>query len=322
MKGIITRVVAISAAASLLLSIGIATTQAQTDTGNGFRISPVKSELVIEKGKSTNLDITIENPTDAATIARPIVNNFVASANEDGEARIILDENAPAPKNDFRKLVGQIADLNLGPREKKDISVKISIPTDASSGGYYGTVRFVPTVVNNAGNVSLTASVGTIVLVTVPGNLTERVDLLKLGAGQNGKFKSFITNGNVDVIVRLQNKGDIHVQPFGKVNVKDAFGKTVHEFELNKNRASILPGTVRKYNETLNKKSERLGRYTVTANIGYSQGSGNIITARATYWYVPTWAVYVLMVLLVLIVAGVYVLSRKLRGSGNHRAKR
>ena len=278
--------------------------QSNGESGNGFRISPVRSELIIEKGRSSTLTITVENPTSSPIIARPVVNDFVASAQEDGEPRLILDENVPAPKNSFKTLVGKLDDINLGPEEKKDIDVKVTIPTAASAGGYYGAIRFIPTDVNNDGNVSLTASVGTITLVRVPGDLKEQLNLLQFGAGREGKFKSFFTNGDVDVLTRIDNAGDIHLQPFGKVQVKNMFGKVVKDYEFNKNQANILPGSIRKFQDPIGKPSGGLGRYTIEANLGYKQGSGDILTAKASFWYVPVWALVVLGLLLLAIIGG------------------
>lgn len=287
-------------------------------SGNGFRISPVRSELSVEKGKKGTIAITIENPTDFATTARPVVNDFIASDKEDGEPRLILDNNVASPKNSFKSLVGVMSDVSLGPREKKDISVVVSVPSDASAGGYYGAVRFVPTQTANGGNVTLTASVGTIVLVTVPGNLTQKLNLVQFGAVQNDKFKGFITKGDVAIGARLKNAGDIHLQPFGKVAVKNMFGKTVKEYEINATSANVLPGSTRKYVDKID-NSRWFGRYTITANIGYAQGSGDLITAKASFWYVPTWALYVFAVLAAVIVGGVYFLVRKFTGGGRHK---
>lgn len=318
MKLPVLRRVAVGTGVFALISAFIAVpVLAQTQqSGNGFRISPVRSEFTIEKGKSEVLNMTLENPADAPTTARAIVNDFIASDKEDGEPRLILDENAEAPKNSFKTLVQPIADVQLGPREKKEITVTIRIPENANAGGYYGAVRFAPaTQDSGSGNVGLTASVGSIVLVRVPGNLIERLDLLELTAGQNGKPKSLINSGEVSVITRLKNEGDIHVKPFGKITVKNMFGKVVYEGEFNvgdteDSRANILPGSTRKFENSLGKQN-LIGRYTIEANLGFSQGSGDIISAKTSFWYLPLWTVIALVLVVVIIVGGGYFLYRR-----------
>lgn len=304
-------------AALLLMLTAIAGTsiaQVATGGGNGFRISPVRSEFTIEKGGSQQLTVSVENPTDSNVLAQPIVNDFISSNNETGEPRLILDDSVPAPKNSFKKLVETPAEIQLGPREKKDIVVTIRVPDNANAGGYYGAIRFVPAAAPGNGNVGLTASVGTIVLVRVPGNLTERLDLIELTSAQNGKPKSFFTGGDVSVISRLKNSGDIHLQPFGKVQVKNMFGSVVHEYEYNNTepRANILPDSIRKFEDSLNKPSQGwLGRYTVTANLGISQGSGDLISASTAFWYMPLWSLAVLGVVILGLAVGGYALYKR-----------
>lgn len=319
------------AALVTVFAVGFATVTAQNQSGNGFRIAPVRSEHVIEKGKSETLTITVENPSDGAVNARGIANDFVASDDESGQPRLLLDESSPSPKNSFKSLVSGLSELALGPREKKDVTVTITVPEDANAGGYYGAVRFEPQLTGGTSNtnVGLTASVGTIVLVRVPGDLTERLDLVQLSAAtktkdQDGKdqynSKSFFTSGDVGIMTRLKNSGDIHVQPYGKVLVKNMFGKTVHEFEFNdaNPRANVLPDSIRKFGDDV-PKQKWFGRYTIEANLGYSTGGGELITARASFWYIPTAALLAIIIGILAIVGGVYWMIRKQKARKQHK---
>lgn len=328
------RSIAILAMLTLAIAQGPALLFAQTTTGagNGFKIFRVRHETTIEKGKSETVAIGVENPTGETIIARPVVNDFVSSDKEDGEPRLILDENAPAPKNSFKELISPMTDVQLGPREKKDISVTINVPADANSGGYYGAVRMVPTAVPGAGNVGLTASVGTIFLVRVPGDLTERLDLVQLSAaqktGQEGenayKARSFFTSGDVAVLTRLKNSGDIHLQPFGRVQIRNTFGKVVHEYEFNNSdaqvnsRSNILPDATRRFTDDVNGK-KWFGRYTIESNLGYSQGGGELVTSKATFWYIPALALYVIIALVLAAVGFVYWMIRKTKAKRQHK---
>jgi hypothetical protein len=310
-RTLLRRVVAAGIAGFSIAIFTAVPTLAQTRSGNGFRISPVRSEYTIEKGHGETLNITIENPSDAPTRARGVVNDFVASDKEDGEPRLILDENAAAPRNSFKSLVGTIPEVDLAGKQKKDIQVAINVPSDANAGGYYGAIRFVPINAQGQeqGNVGLTASVGTIVLVRVPGNLKERLDLVQLSAAQNGKTKNFFTSGNLQVVTRLKNEGDIHVKPFGRVIVKDIFGHTVSSQEFNSgkdpdSRANILPASTRRFTDNLPKR-KWLGRYTIEANLGYTQGSGELISAKSTFWYMPLWSLIALLILILVVVGGI-----------------
>jgi hypothetical protein len=313
-RGLVAVAAVLLVALPSLQSVGAQSNSSSGGVANGFRVSPVRSEVTVDKGKNTTVTITVENPTNVATVAQPVVNDFIASDDESGTPRLILDSNVSAPKNSFKKLVGDLPKIPLGSREKKDINVKVAIPSSASAGGYYGAIRFVPSGTEQNGNVGLTASVGTIVLVTVPGDLKERLDLAQLSASQDGKTKGFITSGDVSVLTRLNNTGDIHVRPFGRVNVKNMFGSTVASYELNDKepRSNILPGSTRKFEDKLPKDIKWFGRYTIQTNLGYSQGGGELIIANATFWYMPTWTIYATLILMLAIAGGGYFLYRKL----------
>lgn len=299
----------------LVLLILIATygsVSAQSSVANGFRISPVRSELTINKGAKSKISITIENPTSVPTTARLVINDFIASEDESGQPRLILDDNAPLPKNSFKFLVNKIPDINLGPKENKTFDVTVSVPADANSGGYYGAIRFVP-IADQKSNVGLTASVGTIVLVTVPGNLKQQLKLTQLSAASpDGKASSFMFKGDVSVLTRLENTGDIHVKPYGKVIVKDLFGKEVASYEFNNTepRANILPGSTRKFVDKLPKR-KWLGRYTIESSLAYSQGGGDLVLGKANFWYLPLWSVVALVVLVLLVVGLTFWIIKK-----------
>lgn len=292
-----------------------AQTSSQNQAVNGFRISPIRSELTIEKGKSQTITIGVENPTTSPSTVKAIINDFVAGSDESGQPKLILDDKAPKPKNDFSKLVGDIPNLSLKGNERKTVDVKISVPADATPGGYYGAIRFAPAGSTGPGNVGLVASVGSLVLVTVPGNLTERMNLIQISASQNDKAKSFMTSGDVSVLIRLKNTGDIHVKPFGRVSVKNMFGKEVASYEVNNTdpRSNVLPDSIRAFTNPLPKGKKWFGRYTVEANIGYNQGSGDVLYAKASFWYLPTWFLYAFVIAIVALVAGGYFFVRRIR---------
>lgn len=311
MKNIIRRSLLMIMSLAALTGLSFPAVLAQTGQtgGNGFRISPVRAEYTIDKGKSEVMTVTVENPTDFAITAKPRVTDFLASDNETGEARPILDDTAPKPKNSITDLIETPDPIELSPKQKQDIPITIRVPENANSGGYYGVILFEPAVINTEGNVGLSASTGPIVLVRVPGDLTERLDLLELSAAQGDKAKSFFTSGDVSALIRLKNTGDIHVKPFGRVQVKSMFGKVVADYELNSvdPRANILPDSTRRFIDPIKKPGRGwIGRYTIEANLGYNQGTGDLITARTTFWYIPSWAIIVLLLLLVAIAGGIF----------------
>lgn len=313
------RLLAVFAVLVLVYPLGASAQTAKAPVGNGFRITPVRQPFVIEKGTSKTFTIGITNPSDMPLTARPIVNDFLPSEDEGGEPRLILDADTVLPRHDFKSLVSPLEDIVIPPRQEKRIDVTISVPSYAEAGGYYGAIRFVPVIPTEEGrNVALTASIGTIVLVTVPGELRQQLDLVQFSAAQGKTARGFLVGGDVSVLTRLKNSGNIHVQPFGKVQVVNMFGKTVHEYEFNQadtsgERSSVLPDSIRKFVDDLPKEKKLLGRYTIKMNLTYTTGGGEIISANSTFWYFPTAVFFGLLLLLLVIVVAINFLVYRFR---------
>lgn len=298
---------------------------ATTGSPNGFTISPVITEVTINKGASYTVPITIQNPTAVTSTAVGIVNDFVASANENGEPSIIVNESAPLPANNFKSLVGTVPSVTLSPNEQKTINVTLSVPQGANPGGYYGTIRFAAQSSGSPqGNIGLTASVGTLFLVTVPGNLTEKINIAQLSAANSaGTPRSFFSSGAVSVISRLQNAGNIHTQPFGSFEIKNMFGHIVTTGQVNNTtpRANVLPNSIRKFVNPLPSNLHLLGYYTITETITYGTGGGNILIAKASFWYIPNWLLILLIIVVVLIVVLAYTMFRKMKHRSGHKIR-
>lgn len=309
---------------AVVLTIG-AVANAQTpgaSSGSGYRVSPVREEKTIERGTSTKTTIFVENTTSAAIETKAVINNFVADG-ETGQPKVDL-ENKLVISNDFRSLVSPIPNFTIQPKQKIAIPVTLNVSSSSSPGGYYGAIRFTP-VSEEAGDakVSLTASVGTIFLIKVPGQLNETLSLQEFSVANNGNKGTFFVNASdgLKSIIRIKNSGNIHSKPFGKVQVLKG-DKVVEEFELTnpgQETGNILPGQTRAYENKL-KNTKWLGKYKITANLSYGDG-GNVITSTKTFWVVPVWVPIVFIALVAFLVFGAIYLLSKRRRSGSTKSK-
>ncbi len=286
---------------SLLAPIFTSPTLAATNSsGNGFRISPPLYELTVPRGTSQTVSLFVENLANSQVSARATVNDFVAGNQENGQPQLILNPNQSAPENSFKNLVVPVPDTPIAPLERKEIKVTLKVPANATPGGYYGAIRFQPVYTNSGTpNVSLTASVGTLFLITVPGNLTQKLTVASFHAAKNGKTGTLFNSGPITLETRLDNVGNIHVQPFGKIIIKNTFGKVVYTTELNNTdpRGNVLPNSIRKFENPINLK-HMFGRYTAEGNLAYGD-NGNILTVKTTFYVIP----YVLIIIIILVLA-------------------
>jgi hypothetical protein len=274
---------------------------------NGLLVSPVVEETMIGKGEILPVQMAIENPTNSTVTLKATVNDFIASSNESGTPDILLNNNSktPLPLNNFESLVEPISNITLNPHQRLYFNVYIGVPTSAASGGYYGLIRFENVNLTNTANVGEIASTGTLFLITVPGNLIQKINLVQFAVEQNNQPTSFVNSGNLQIVTRLDNVGNIHLQPFGTIEVKSMFGKDVALVQFNGTLGNILPDSIRKFAYDLPKK-HYLGHYTVTASIAWQKGSSNIINVQTGFWYVPIWVIIVIILIIALIVLTVW----------------
>jgi hypothetical protein len=296
----------------ILMSGSILPASAATSFDDGFTVSPVRNILSISRGQTGIVQVTVENPSNSPVTAQAIVNDFLPSNNESGVPRVITNNNTSLPLDNFISIVKPIPNFYLGPQQQKIINVTLSVPKNAISGDYYGVIRFAP-VSSGSGVVALNATVATLFLLTVPGNLFQKLSLVQFSAADaSGNTSAFFTNGQLSIVTRLLNQGTTHSEPFGTVIVKNMFGKVVDSVEFNNSTppASILTQSTRKFVTPL-KKQSWLGYYTATISIGYGGNVSTLITAQTTFWYIPVWLEITVLVVIILIIIGIVWIVRR-----------
>jgi hypothetical protein len=190
MMNIAKRLSILALGAGLFFNIfsGLASAATNTAPGSGLSISPLHNQFTLDPGQTASLQINVKNITNNAVLAKAYVNDF-KSDNNTGNPVIITDPNKQLPTS-IKKFV-HVQDVQLAVGEKKQVTVPVSIPSDATPGAYYGIIRFraIPAGSQTPaeGEVSLSASVGTIVLIQVKGNLKESAQLsaLKVYSGNS-----------------------------------------------------------------------------------------------------------------------------------------
>lgn len=299
------------------LVIGVASPAlAAEQGGNALRVSPVRTELDIEPGSSKKTEVYVENLTAEPAVLHAIVNDFVASKDETGTPSIILDENKSAPVRSLKQYVSKIDDFTLQPNERKAVSVVISVPKDADAGGYFGAVRFAPASENKNKMLTLSASVGSLFLVKVPGELKEEASIASLEIRKKDTVMvSPIQTSKKDLtgVIRIQNSGNVQLQPYGKILLKKA-GKVVATYEINNQqpRGNVLPDSIRRFEFNLDKDLGSFGKYTLEANLGYGS-KGQLLTASKTFYMIPVGALVAIGLLIVLVIVAVFILPRMIK---------
>ncbi|MDB5170580.1 MAG: hypothetical protein JWO35_274 [Candidatus Saccharibacteria bacterium] len=267
---------------------------APTPGGNGLRVSPVRTDLIISPGETKVVTINVTNVTSAPGTFQTVVNDFVADPNESGNPAIIFNSTEFAPTHSLKRYVGPVTRFTLAPGQQQGIPITIKVPANAAGGGYYGAIRFAPAgaSLSRKQQVNLAGSVGSLILVKVPGNITNKLAIASFDARTRDRASSFFTSSkNIDATVRFQNQGNIQEQPFGKVLLRDRSGKILNSFEINATNppGNVLPDSIRKFSIPVNKVG-KFGKFKLEGNFGYGT-SGQLLSGSTTFYVIPSWMI-------------------------------
>ena len=285
---------------------------------NTLKISPVRRDVEIKPGESKTFQTTVTNLTDTAITVRAIENDFIAG-DERGTPALILDESKFASSHSLKRYMKPIANIVVPAKETKMVDVVVTMPKDVKAGGYFGAIRFAPVATDNSGQVNLDASVASLLLVTVPGKVTEKLNLTNFEVQQNGKTgELFGSPDNLQVFARFKNEGGLQEGPFGKISVLQDDKKVVYEADFNNKNPKdvVLPDSSRRWDVPL-KKIGTFGHYTVNATFTYGKNNQTIQISKS-FWVIPQMMIIgavVGVLLLIALIVGIvlFLKNRKYR---------
>jgi hypothetical protein len=273
------------------------------NTGQALEIAPPLVYLNVNPGQKTTAQILIRDVSNSPLNVTGQVNDFVATG-ETGTPKVILDNNTNDPYS-MKAWVAPIPTLQLVPKQIKTLTITINVPSDASPGGHYGVVRFTGTApsINGTNGVTLSASIGALMLLTVSGNIHHSLTVKEFSVNHGGKTSSIFQSGPLNFVERITNSGNVHEQPTGQITVKDMFGRKLATLPVNQPPGNVLPGSTRKFSQKLDKSvigSKHLfGRYTANLSMTYGTATKQNLTATTTFWVIPLKTIAIVIIGLV-----------------------
>lgn len=317
--------VALPVSVVLISSMYAPSAHAADNTANALKISPVRTDVQVKQGETKVVPITATNTSNKTVSVKVIENDFV-SGDERGTPALILDENKFAPSHSLKRYMVPVSDVLIPAGKSKIIDVKVVIPADAPAGGYFGAIRLAPTDPDTGGQVNMSASVASLLLVTVPGEVAQKLSLTDFSIQQKGHTDTFfMTPESLQLTVSFQNDGGLQLSPMGKVSVLQG-KKVVYDADFNDGnpRDMILPASARRWDIPFEKIST-FGHYTVQGTFTYGTTNQTIEVSKS-FWVVPLWmiiaAIAVVVILIgVIVLIVVLVIRRNKRRPGRKSAK-
>lgn len=282
---------------ALLRSLSVSAAAANT-----LKVSPVRSDIQAKPGESTTVKAVVTNLTVKDLTVRASTNDFVAG-DESGTPALVLDADKFAPSHSLKRFMEPLGDVVIPAKKSTVVEVVINVPKTAKAGGYFGAVRFAPTTPDSGGQVNLSASVASIILLTVPGEMTEKLNLTNFDLQQGDNKHTLFTSGkDIAAAFRFYSTSSVQVAPFGKVSVQKG-DKVVYAADFNAKtpRDMVLPESARRWDVPL-KNVEEFGKYTVSATFTYGTKNQTIDVTK-TFWVIPQAYIIGAVVAFILLVA-------------------
>ena len=260
---------------------------AESSTANTLKVSPLRTDVTADPGETKTVKIIVTNPSNAEVSVKPIQNDFVADDKEDGSPAIILDENEYSKSNSLKRFLVPLESFNLAGGETKVVEATINVPSNAEAGGYFGAIRFAPTAPDSGGQVNMSPSVASIILLRVNGQVSEKLELTDFQVLQDNKATNYLlSDQSVSMLVRFKNNSKVQLAPFGSISVQKG-DKVVYNANFNNSEQKdmVLPASARRWEVPL-KDIDGFGKYTVSATFTY--GSANqTLEATQVFWVIP-----------------------------------
>ncbi len=296
------RIVIVSLILITTILPGAVRVQAQTDNtslGN-LGISPAIMEKVVSPEKVVNGSLEVFNLTNFPLPVKAFVTSF--------SPKDLID--IPENKRDIYDASKWISinepDFILQAKSHRVISYTIRAPKSAEPGGHYATIFFQPLVPEQAlspQNLYIVERVGTLVLLTVPGDITENIKAANFSVPHFSQF------GPVALTLALENTGNTHIRPRGKIEVINFQGKVIFSTPLNE--GLVIPGTTKTYAVPFG-NSNTFGKFYARATIIYGTDQQKITATSNSFWVIPYIPVIILVITAVLAVFFLFKIRRRL----------
>lgn len=265
-------------------------------------VIPPRLELEALPGATVQETLRVRNETDTDQAFLVAVTDFIVSDNQ----------GTPLPVNETVSGRWSLASwITVSPKQvlvpagqTAAVDLVISLPQNALAGGHYAMVTYSPVTDSqlNGSGAAINPQVGSLVYLKVIGDVTEAVNLKEFKVDQF--FKHY---GPTRIAAEIENLGDIHVRPSGKLTVTNWLRDEVYSADLEE--LNIFPFAARVYDWTFPGKWH-LGRF--AARLTAAAGDSNIpLTGLIYFWIVPVKELSLIAAALVLIITLIIIIKKR-----------
>lgn len=254
---------------------------------DAFTVIPSYMDLPLEKGERVEKSITLQN--DASESAKFSFEVADVKFSADGTPQFLPDPEPGA--NSLKWWINfDESMLELGPGEKKELKVNLSVPEAADPGGHYGAVVF--SKINRQEQqdktaVGVTQKLAVLMFLNVEGQVNRFFEIEKFSP--NSTLNNSLP---VKFTILINNKGNTHLQPHGVISVLDTWrNKQVGKVLVNEEFLYLFPQGNKLFEVTwadpnpLGSIWRYFGRYKAVLEMK-AEGASDI-KSEAEFWVLP-----------------------------------
>jgi hypothetical protein len=269
---------------------------------NGLSVAYPRLEgIIVEPGGVSTKEIKVRNESKELKTIDVYYRDFVVNDNKGTPTFLDDIDNNNNRWAASSWLQASESHFSLKPGETKSLWLTIMPPVNALPGGHYAGVFYQPNsngTLNSTG-VSIQMDVGTLVYITIPGEITQKASIQSFSAP---KFSEF---GPIDFKTTIKNSSDIHIKPKGAITVNNWFNKEIGKLQITE--TNIFPNITRDFSNILDKRW-LFGRY--KANFQAYYGTVNEpISATLFFWVIP-WRLIILIASAIAIIVTLIIISK------------
>ena len=250
-------------------------------------LGPGKIEVWLDPGEKTTSTIYFTNRTGRTIDFLVNIEDFKGSRDPKEGTIFMGEEKGPYSLKDY--LHPDVQQFTLEHGQRIHLPIEIAIPEDSEPGGRYGVVfasALPPKIEAEAGKeeakpmVGIISRVGCLFFVRVKGDVIEN-GFLKSFAIKD--MEKYFEQGPITFEFLFENNGNVHLAPYGIIEITNLLGKKIGEVEIDPYFA--MPDTVRLREINWDKKL-LFGKYTALASI--NRGYQDIIDQKSiNFWVIP-----------------------------------
>ena len=261
---------------------------AQAQEAVSYTVSPTIFDMTANPGQVFRSTVRIINTNKFELHVYVDLNNFTPKG-EDGVPVFTTIQKSPDGQTTFAEWIDTEHELVIGAEQTVELPLTITVPDGASPGGHFAAIMIStkpPLGESGKTQVQTAQTISSLFFMRVTGDVKENSAIRSFRTSSY-----FLSKPEATFEIRIENKGNVHVQPQGEIKIYNMWGQERGTIPVNQQTlfGNVLPNSVRKYAFTWSSEwsVSDMGRYTAVATLAYGVDTRQFMTADTAFWIIP-----------------------------------